>query len=68
MPHAIHLSAKGIKDFGTILELVEQKAPLHQNVTTKQVGDVASFLFSNLSSAITGEVIHADNGFSTVGV
>ncbi|MCI9178111.1 MAG: SDR family oxidoreductase [Clostridia bacterium] len=62
------LSAKGIKDFGTILELVEQKAPLHQNVTTKQVGDVASFLFSNLSSAITGEVIHADNGFSTVGV
>ena len=62
------LSAKGIKDFGTILDIVEQKAPLHQNVTTKQVGDVASFLFSNLSSAVTGEVIHVDNGFSIVGV
>ncbi len=62
------LSAKGIKDFGTILDVVEEKAPLHQNVTITQIGDVATFLFSNLSSAITGEVIHADNGFSIIGV
>ena len=62
------LSAKGIKDFGTILDVVEEKAPLHQNVTTEQVGDAVSFLFSNMSSAITGEVIHVDNGFSTIGV
>ena len=62
------LSAKGIKDFGTILDIVEEKAPLHRNVTTREVGDVTSFLFSNMASAITGEVIHVDNGFSTVGV
>lgn len=62
------LSAKGIKDFSSILDIVEEKAPLHRNVTTKQVGDSISFLFSNMSSAITGEVIHVDNGFSTVGV
>ncbi len=62
------LSAKGIKDFGSILDLVEQRAPLHKNVTTKEVGDTVSFLFSNMSSAITGEVIHVDNGFSIVGV
>lgn len=62
------LSAKGIKDFGTILDVVEQRAPLHQNVTTRQVGDATSFLFSNLSSAITGEILHVDNGFSIVGV
>lgn len=62
------LSAKGIKDFSSILDIVEEKAPLHKNVTTKEVGDVTSFLFSNMSSAITGEVIHVDNGFSTVGV
>ncbi len=62
------LSAKGIKDFGSILDVVEQKAPLHKNVTTKEVGDTVSFLFSNMSSAITGEVIHVDNGFSIVGV
>ena len=62
------LSAKGIKDFGSILTVVEEKAPLHRNVTTKQVGDSTAFLFSDLSSAITGEIIHVDNGFSIVGV
>ena len=62
------LSAKGIKDFGTILNIVEERAPLHKNVTIEQVGDSTTFLFSKLSSGITGEIIHVDNGFSTVGV
>ena len=62
------LSAKGIKDFGSILDVVEERAPLHKNVTTSQVGDSTAFLFSNMSSAITGEIIHVDNGFSIVGV
>lgn len=62
------LSAKGIKDFGSILDVVEEKAPLHQNVTTNQVGDATAFLFSDMSSAITGEIIHVDNGFSVIGV
>ena len=61
------LSAKGIKDFNIILDEVENKAPLHQNVTPKQVGDATSFLFSDMSSAITGEIIHVDNGFSIIG-
>ena len=62
------LSAKGIKDFGNILDIVEEKSPLHRNVTAKEVGDCCTFLFSNMSSAITGEVIHVDNGFSVIGV
>ena len=62
------LSAKGIKDFGSILTVVEEKAPLHRNVTTKQVGDSTAFLFSDLSSAITGEIIHVDSGYNIVGV
>ena len=62
------LSAKGIKDFGSILTVVEQKAPLHQNVTTTQVGNVAAFLLSSMSEAITGQVIYADNGYNIMGV
>lgn len=62
------LSAKGIKDFNEILSIVEEKSALHENVTPKQVGDATSFLFSDLSSAITGEIIHVDNGFSIIGV
>lgn len=62
------LSAKGIKDFGSILSVVEEKAPLRRNVTTKEVGDTVAFLFSNMSSAITGQIIYADNGYSIMGI
>ena len=62
------LSAKGIKDFGSILNIVEEKAPLHKNVTTSQVGDVATFLLSNMSSCVTGHVLYADNGYNIMGV
>lgn len=62
------LSAKGIRDFGSILTVVEEKAPLHKNVTIKQVGDSTAFLFSDMSSAITGEIIHVDSGYNIVGV
>lgn len=62
------LSAKGIKDFNSILTIVEEKAPMHQNVTTSQVGDVATFLLSSMSSCVTGHVLYADNGYNIMGV
>ena len=62
------LSAKGIKDFSSILNVVEQKAPLHRNVTTVQVGNVATFLLSSMSEAVTGQVVYADNGYNIMGV
>ena len=61
------LSAKGIKDFSTILDVVENRAPLHRNVTQVEVGNVASFLLSPMSSAITGQIIYADNGYNIMG-
>ena len=62
------LSAKGIKDFGSVLTVVEEKAPLHRNVTTTQVGNVAVFLLSEMSDAITGQVIYADSGYNIMGI
>lgn len=62
------LSAKGIKDFSRILEVVEQKAPLRRNVTTREVGDTVSFLFSNMSSAITGQTVYVDSGYCVMGL
>ncbi len=61
------LSAKGIKNFSSILTVVEQKAPIHRNVTAIQVGNVASFLLSEMSDAITGQIIYADNGYNIMG-
>lgn len=60
------LAASGIKGFSTILDAVEQNAPLRRNVTIEDVGNAAAFLLSNLASGITGEIIHVDNGFSTI--
>ncbi len=62
------LSAKGIKDFSSILTVVEEKAPLHRNVTTTQIGNVATFLLSDMSDAITGQVIYADSGYNIMGI
>ncbi len=62
------LSAKGIKDFNSILTVVEEKSPLHRNVTTTEVGNVATFLLSEMSSSVTGQVIYADSGYNIMGV
>jgi enoyl-[acyl-carrier protein] reductase I len=60
------LAAGGIGGFSKILHFVEQTSPLGRNVTIDEVGNVAAFYFSPLSSAITGEVTYVDAGFSTV--
>jgi enoyl-[acyl-carrier protein] reductase I len=60
------LAAAGIGGFSKILNFVEKNAPLRRNVTIDEVGNVAAFYFSSLSSAITGEVTYVDCGFSQV--
>ena len=60
------LAAAGIGGFSKILHFVEKNAPLRRNVTIDDVGNVAAFYFSDLSSAITGEITYGDCGFSTV--
>ncbi len=62
------LSAKGIKDFGSILDVVEEKAPLRRNVTTEEVGNAVVFMLSNMSRAITGQIIYADSGYNIMGL
>lgn len=62
------LSAKGIKDFGSILDVVEEKAPLRRNVTKEQVGDSVAFLLSSMASAVTGQIIYADSGYNIMGI
>ena len=58
------LAASGISDFSKILKYVENNAPLKRNITAEEVGNAAAFLFSNLASAITGEVLYVDAGYN----
>ena len=62
------LSAKGIKDFNSILDVVEEKAPLRRNVTTEEVGNTVVFMLSNMSRAVTGQVLYADSGYNIMGI
>lgn len=61
------LSAKGVSEFNTILKEIEERAPLRRTTTQEEVGDTALFLFSELSRGITGENIHVDSGYHTLG-
>ncbi len=60
------LAASGIKGFSRMLEYNEKTAPLRRNVSIEEVGNVAAFLLSDLSSGITGEITYVDCGFRSV--
>lgn len=62
------ISAKGVKDFSDILEVVEQKAPLRKGIDQDELGDSALYLLSRLSRGTTGEVIHVDCGYNIMGI
>ncbi len=62
------LSARGVKNMGTLLNYVGEKSPLKRNVEAKEVGNTALFLVSDLSSAITGETIYVDCGYNIMGI
>src|SRR6202012_4862853 len=62
------LAAAGIAGFRRMLNRVAEAAPLRRNVTLEDVGNAAAFLCSDLAGGITGEILHVDSGFSTVGM
>lgn len=61
------LAASGISDFKSILNATEKHSPLRRNVTKEDVAGTAVYLFSELASGVTGENIHVDCGYSTLG-
>ncbi len=62
------LAASGIGDFRYILKWNELNSPLRRNVTIGDVGGSALFLLSPMGAGVTGEVLHVDSGYHTVGM
>jgi enoyl-[acyl-carrier protein] reductase I len=58
------LSARSIPGYSKMAEHHRALAPLGRNVNGREVGDTALFLCSDLSSGITGEILHVDAGFN----
>ena len=58
------LAASGVKNFRKMLSYNASRAPLGRNITTKEVGDTATFLTSDMASGISGEILYVDAGFN----
>jgi enoyl-[acyl-carrier protein] reductase I len=61
------LAARGVGALGDMLKSHADRAPLRRNVDQLEVGGAALFLASDLSSAVTGEVMYVDCGYNIMG-
>lgn len=50
-----------------MLGLYEAMAPLGRNITHEEAGKCGAFLLSDMSSGITGEILHLDGGYNIMG-
>jgi enoyl-[acyl-carrier protein] reductase I len=62
------LAAAGIAGFKRMYGTFAEVAPLRSSITIEDVGRTALYLASDLSSAVTGEVVYVDGGFNVLGV
>ena len=60
-------SARGIRDFSKILDVVAEKAPLRRPTEPDEVADTAVFLASDLGRGVTGNVVYVDSGYQVMG-
>ncbi|HEX2470820.1 MAG TPA: enoyl-ACP reductase [Candidatus Limnocylindrales bacterium] len=62
------LAAAGIAGFKAMYGAFDDVAPLRSNISIEDVGRTGVYLASDLSGAVTGEIIYVDGGFNIVGV
>ena len=62
------LAAHGVAGFKSMYKKFPDLAPLRSMITIEDVGRSALYLASDLSSAVTGEVIYIDGGYNILGI
>jgi len=60
-------SARAIKDFSSILDTIQSRAPLRKNTEPAEVADTAVFLASDLGRGVTGNIVFVDAGMQVMG-
>jgi len=62
------LAAAGVARFKDMYRNFTRLAPLQQNISIEDVGEVAVFLCSSMAGKVTGEVVYVDSGYNISGV
>lgn len=62
------LAASGVSGMKHLFKVIEERSPLHRNVSQNDVGRTAVYLASELSNGVTGEIIYVDSGYNIMGV
>jgi enoyl-[acyl-carrier protein] reductase I len=60
------LAGAGIANARFMFNFQKRHSPLRRSVTIEDVGGTALFLLSDLSSAVTGEIVYVDAGYNVI--
>ena len=62
------LSSRVISRYRDMKRVHAERSPMGRNITHEEVAKTALYLASDLSSGVTGEIIHVDTGYSIMGI
>jgi enoyl-[acyl-carrier protein] reductase I len=61
------LAASVVGDIDRMIDFTTKASPMRRNIEGNDVGKTCVYLLSDLSSGVTGEVLHVDCGYSIMG-
>ncbi|MEZ5098877.1 MAG: enoyl-ACP reductase [Thermoleophilia bacterium] len=62
------LAARSIPRFGTMEEIVGQRAPLHRAIDAEDVAGAAAYLLSDAAANVTATTLYVDAGYHAMGM
>ena len=62
------LSSRVISGYRDMKKAHAERSPMKRNITPSEVASTALYLCSDLSSGVTGEIIHVDTGYHVMGI
>ena len=62
------LSSRVIAHYRDMKRVHAERSPMRRNITVEEVAKTALYLCSDLSSGVTGEIIHVDTGYNIMGI
>ncbi|MFW7381683.1 MAG: enoyl-ACP reductase FabI [Oligoflexus sp.] len=61
------LAASAVGDFKKMLNMYQDVSPLRRNIEGEDVAQACTYLLSDMSKMVTGEILHVDAGFNIMG-